>query len=90
MALFYKHTNMILPKSGGIAIIWYTNLQVLNGSIPPEISLFLDNQPSLIRNSKNLDNQFSYKFKLSECYNNAAFLVSFRSSFFVLGELKNK
>jgi len=78
----------ILPNIGGIYITWYSNLQFENGSIPKEVTEFLDKNPILVRNNKNLGDQFSYKYKCSACHKNAVFLASFRSSFYVFGSIK--
>jgi len=88
LALYYKHACAILPKEGGIVTIWYSNLQVANGSIPDEVNQFLNQNPALIRNSKNLNEQFNYKYLFSECRQNAVFLVGFRQSFYILSHLK--
>lgn len=88
LALYYKHASAIFPKEGGIVTIWYSNLQVANGSIPDEVNQFLNQDPVLIRNAKNLNEQFNYKYLFSECRQNAVFLVGFRQSFYILSHLK--
>lgn len=87
-ALYYKHTGSILPNSGAAAVIWYSDFQVQNGAIPEQVNNFLTEAPELVRNSRNLNDQFNYKYILSECNQSAAFLVNFRRSFWVLGHLK--
>lgn len=87
-ALYYKHTGNIVPKEGGVAVVWFSNLQVKNGAIPKEVVGCLSQNPRLERNSINLDSQFNYKYLISECDKNAVFLVSLRHSFWILGHLK--
>lgn len=49
LALHYKHTIKILPKEGGIAIRWYSNLQVENDEIPREFAPLVSGFPNLER-----------------------------------------
>jgi hypothetical protein len=37
-ALYYKHTGQILPSSGGIAVRWYSNVQIERDQIPRSIA----------------------------------------------------
>jgi len=47
LALHYKHTRSPLPQEGGIAIKWFTNIQIHNGVIPTELMQYLRRQVPL-------------------------------------------
>lgn len=84
-ALFYKHAEQILGHVGGIAFRWYSNLQVNAGEIPRTIASVVPSLPLLERNSLNLDDQFFYRWGVTDTKRMAAFLAFFRESFAVLG-----
>jgi hypothetical protein len=88
-ALYYKHTRQILPMAGGIAIKWFTNLQVENGALPRELAELLRGMPELVRSNNSLNNQFFYRYVVSDCGGLASFLVFFRQSFAMLGYVKS-
>ena len=85
-ALYYKHTAQILPRSGSIALRWYTNLQLENDELPNSVLDLLSGLPKLIRATTKLDNQFTYRWVIVEDLDGvAAFLAFFRESFAILG-----
>ena len=84
-ALYYKHTKEILPKSGGIAIKWYSNVQIERDEIPRSIAPILPGFPKLERSRINLDDQFFYRWGVEETKAEAAFLAFFRKSFAIVG-----
>ncbi|MEJ1369161.1 MAG: hypothetical protein RPU32_10430 [Candidatus Sedimenticola sp. (ex Thyasira tokunagai)] len=85
LALYYKHSGSALPLTGGIAIKWYSNLQIERGDIPRELAPVVGSFPVLERSSKILDDQFFYRYGNTEDYSMAAFLVFFRQSFAAIG-----
>lgn len=87
LALYYKHSGIILGNEGGIAIRWYTNLQIEGEEIPRELAPLVANFPVLERSRKELSDQFFYRYGHSD--NNAiwVFLAFFRRTFAVLGYL---
>jgi len=84
-ALYYKHTQAILPLAGGIAIRWFTNIQVETGAIPKSLAELLGGFSELVRCNTSLHDQFFYRYVTSDCRRLAAFLVFFRQSFAILG-----
>ena len=84
-ALYYKHTQAILPSSAGIAIRWFTNIQVESGAIPEALAEVLGGMSNLVRCNTSLHDQFFYRYVMSDCHRIAAFLVFFRQSFAMLG-----
>ena len=88
MALYYKHLDRILPSTGGIALKWYTNLQVVNGEIPEEVENSLLGHSATRRCNTNLEDQFFYKFGITEKHS-AVFVAVFRMSFAIVGIVKN-
>lgn len=84
-ALYYKHAGQILCPEGGIAVRWYTNLQVEADEIPSSLSAVLIGFPKLERSRMNLDDQFFYRWGIAETRAVAGFLAIFRQSFAILG-----
>lgn len=85
LALYYKHTNKILPREGGIAIRLYSNLQVENGEIPGELAPLVSGFPNLERSNMDLSEQFFYRFGVTDNLKASVFLAFFRQSFAILG-----
>lgn len=85
LALYYMHSSIILPQSGGVALRWYTNLQVARGDVPDEVKVLLKNVPRLERCNTNVGDQFRYSYGITECKGGAAFLIDFRMSFSIAG-----
>jgi len=85
LALYYKHTNEILTKKSGIALLWFSNLQIENGELPRELAGLVNNFPTLERCKTNLYDQFFYRYAFSDCGNQSVFIAFFRQSFAILG-----
>lgn len=90
LALYYKHTNKILPREGGIAILWYSNLQVENGEIPVELAPLVSGFPILERSRTDISEQFFYRFGVTDNLKASVFLAFFRQSFAILGYVNAK
>lgn len=87
LALYYKHLGKALPASGGIALKWFSNLQILNGEIPEEIRSSLTCFSVTQRCNTSLQDQFFYQYGKSE-KEGAGFLAVFRMSFAIVGIVK--
>lgn len=87
LALYYKHTRTILPAEGGIAVRWYSNLQIENEEIPRQLAEIVRVVPTLERCNTNLCDQFFYRYGITDTQKLAVFLAFFRRSFAVLGYL---
>lgn len=87
LALYYKHLGVSLPVSGGIALKWYTNLQISNDEIPDEVITSLNGVSVTQRSKTNLQDQFFYKYGFSNNHG-AGFVAVFRRSFAIVGIVK--
>ena len=83
-ALFYKHTHCVAPTKTPIAVRWYSNLQINNEEIPRALSEILPNIPTLKRAGTSLDDQFFYRWGVSDTQMMGVFLAFFRQSFAML------
>lgn len=84
-ALYYKHTGTILPSQGGIAVRWFTNAEIWDENTPLEFLSFLSGVPKLERSSKVLNDQFFYRWTLTDAKESGVFFTVFRDSFATLG-----
>ena len=89
LALYYKHTGNILSVEGGVALKWFANIQLENGAIPDNLMGLLGGVPELVRNTTMLNEQFFYRYVVTDTNRDAAFLVFFRKSFGMLGWIKH-
>ena len=85
LALHYFHTGNIIPHGGGIAVRWFTNLQIDNDSIPKELAGLLCQFPRLERSRMDLADQFFYRYVVADDEKISVFLSFFRRSFAILG-----
>ena len=83
-ALFYHHTGSIAPSNAAIAVRWYSNLQIEHDEIPRELANLLVGLPTLQRANTNLNEQFFYRWVVSDTKAMTAFLAFFRQSFAIL------
>src|SRR6266851_3544450 len=84
-ALYYRHAAFILPVGGGIAMRWFTNVQIDADEIPRSLAPLVSNFPMLERARTKLDDQFFYRWVVAEERSVAVFLAFFRRSFAILG-----
>lgn len=89
LALYYKHTGKILPSEGGVAIRWYSNLQIENEEIPRQLADVVHNFPKLERCKTSLHDQFFYRYGITDTQRLAVFLAFFRGSFAILGYINH-
>lgn len=85
LALHYKHTEHIVPLTGGIAWRWYTNVQALEGEMPDEVVGVLGGKAVVQRANRNLGEQFDYIYGIPPGGKMAAYMATFRFSFAMLG-----
>lgn len=85
LALYYKHTAKVLRSEGGVAVRWYSNVQVGADEIPRELADVLPHFPRLERLRRDLSEQFFYRIGMSEENRMAAYLAMFRRSFAIVG-----
>jgi hypothetical protein len=85
LALHYKHTGNIVPSNGGIYVHWFTNAYTHH--FEREFSDFrnLPIQPLLVRNGRDLSDQFAYKYGLDPSNRLSAYILRFRLSLIAVG-----
>jgi hypothetical protein len=76
--------EIILPQ-GFIAWRWYSNIQVLEGKMPDELTALMKRAPNGTRANRDLSDQFSYAFVKAGDGDLAAYFATFRLSFAMLG-----
>jgi hypothetical protein len=87
MALYYKHAAKPVPTAGGVALRWYSNLQVEIDAIPRELTDLMPTFPKLERARTSLSDQFFYRIGLVEEKTMGVFLATFREAFAIVGFL---
>lgn len=87
LALHYKHTGQIVPSGAWIETRFWTNLQRVINQIPQELFNLVPHETFLRRGSISLDDQFSYRFNLSEDEKMGAYMAAFGKSFLIMGLL---
>jgi hypothetical protein len=83
-ALHYDLTGAPIPNGGGVQVMWFSNVQALNGQIP---SVFFDMLPSpstLEQGKKSVADQFKYSYAPAE-EGHMLYFATFNRSFAVAG-----
>ncbi|MFH1344075.1 MAG: hypothetical protein ABIL01_23190 [Pseudomonadota bacterium] len=91
-ALHYKHTGNILPADATITVKWCTNAG-LPEFMTEEMKTFvagLTEKPTLVRNGKDLADQFDYRYRASDDGSASMYFVKFRQSIFGAGVVLSK
>jgi hypothetical protein len=91
-ALHYKHTDKIVPAEAAITVKWATNAG-LPELLTEEVKAFiagLTEEPTLVRNGKDLSDQFDYRYKVAEDGSASAYFIKFRQSLFGAGVVLSK
>lgn len=68
-AIYYLETGQIFPIEGQIQFHWFTNTDLFKSGPPPVLEAFKHIEvpvPRLVRNRKNLSDQFDYRYALSD------------------------
>jgi hypothetical protein len=84
-ALHYKEFGKIIPREGGIGWGWYSNVDKLDGKLPEDLLGVLKGKALTKRTNRDLSSQFSYTFDSGTDTNLAAYYVTFRFAFAVVG-----
>lgn len=80
-ALHFHNTGRIVPAAAGFRVKWYTNVSQLEGKIPEEVFTIPTAQPLLQRARVTLNDQFNYRFAVSDDGTLGMYTASFRFSF---------
>lgn len=84
-ALHYMHSGKIIPPEGGIAWRIYSNTEAVEDRLPADIIKILGGQAQPVRSKKLLNDQFDYRYVTVDNGIAAAYFVTFRFSFAMLG-----
>jgi hypothetical protein len=63
-ALHYEVTGSWVPAGGGVQVMWFSNVQALNGQIPDSLFTMLRAQLTLRQGEKSVEDQFQYSYAL--------------------------
>jgi len=91
-ALHYKHTGNILAADGTITVKWATNAGLPEFMTEEMIAFLtgLPEKPTLVRNGKDLSDQFDYRYRVSDDGSASAYFIKFRQSLFGAGVVLSK
>lgn len=85
LALHYEHTGTIVPKRGGVSVLWFTNWNRINNTIPPELLTLAGEPMSLQQGQWSVANQFEYKVSTDPDGKFGMYVATFRESFLIAG-----
>lgn len=91
-AFHYRHTGEILPADAVITVKWATNA-ALPDFMTEQMQTFvagLTGEPKLVRNAKDLSDQFDYRYRVADDLSASAYFIKFRQSLFGAGVLLSK
>ncbi|WP_407167400.1 hypothetical protein [Bradyrhizobium sp. ORS 111] len=83
-ALHYETTGTCIPLAGGVQVMWFSNLQAMNGAIPQELFNLLPAPSTLQQGIKSVGDQFQYALAQGE-QDHLLYFASFNRSFAVAG-----
>lgn len=86
LALWYKHVGSVLPQAGGVRLKWFSN--TTSDAQAEALNSTLELMPTLgelKRSARMLDDQFSYRYGVTSDGKAAAFFLTFRGTFAILG-----
>ena len=84
-SLHYRHTGLIIPSEGAIAVQWRTSMQVHDNAIPDSFLEMLGAPQTLRQGSFEVANQFTYRHACSPDGLLSAYLASLRNQIAVIG-----
>jgi len=83
-ALHYEMTGDWIPHGGGVQVMWFSNVQALNGEIPSILVEGLPTPLTLQQGTKSVADQFQYSYARAE-QDHLLYYASFNLSFAVAG-----
>ncbi len=83
-ALHHEVNGEPLPATGGVQVMWFSNVQALNDQIPQMLVDVLPIPSTLQQGAKSVAEQFKYSFATAE-RDHLLYLASFNKSFAVAG-----
>ncbi|WP_141686621.1 hypothetical protein [Bradyrhizobium sp. LMTR 3] len=83
-ALHQEVTGSWVPNGGGVQVMWFSNVQALNGEIPESLFTMLPTRLTLQQGTKSVADQFEYATSPVE-QEHMLYYTSFNQSFAVAG-----
>jgi hypothetical protein len=81
-ALHYEALQIVVPRTGGVQPIWFSNAQAARGEIPRELfSLLPATRQTLRQGRREVSNQFQYTWAITPERKHALFYATFHRSF---------
>jgi hypothetical protein len=81
-ALHYEALKTIVPPTGGVAPLWFSNAQAARGQIPKKLfSLLPATRQTLRQGRRDVSKQFQYTWAITQERNHALFYATFHRSF---------
>jgi hypothetical protein len=83
-ALHYDSRGTPIPTAGGAQVMWFSNIQAMNGQIPEELFSLLPSPSTLRQGAKSAADQFKYSYAIGE-RDHMLYFASFNKGFAVGG-----
>src|SRR5438046_2772741 len=83
LALHYEETGQLIPCTGALRPIWFSNDQFFKDEIPASLLDVLPAPRTLRQGTKHVEEQFQYSSRLAEDKTFGLYFASFRQSFAV-------
>lgn len=85
LALHYKHTGIIVPRTGGVALQIHTNERLhFQGPLEESLRQYLKRRALIRRNGRSLESQFGYIYGITADLNVGVYYCAFRRSIAIL------
>jgi hypothetical protein len=88
-ALYYELTKQIVPRAGGVAARWFSNVEWFEGKFPESVFDHLLPRQTLKQGKHEVSDQFGYQWRMAEGNRMGLFFAKFRQSFAVLAVVAN-
>ncbi len=81
LALHFEAHGSFVPQDGGVQSLYFTNVNAARGELPMQLIDLLPPARTLRQGRKEVSDQFSYSFQLTEERRHSVFYAVFRQSF---------
>jgi hypothetical protein len=83
LAMHWAETRSIVPRTGGVAVRVYSNVEALEGKLPDALMKLLPGPQTLRQGTWDVADQFQYSARVTDDHQMGVFFASFRFSFAV-------
>jgi hypothetical protein len=83
-ALFYEATKTVVPPSGGVGARWFSNVDAWERKLPHKLFDLLLPPSTLRQGSFDVEEQFTYAWRVLDDQSMGVFFSTFRKSFSVV------